>query len=163
MARRSCLYRRAQALLPQAVATTGLHRMGVSPGQCEGMLLEGLQRAPSSGAVVLALSAHSADAMACQGLAYFRHAIVARAALAGPAPACYVPWQRSPLPAEWGAVESGSGPWRGAGHAGSGDGALCRRLHQAWAEGGYYTHRVDGRAWLVVLPRERLVVYSWRD
>ena len=40
---------------------------------------------------------------------------------------------------------------------------MRRRLSTAWQDGAYFTRDTRGGAWLVVLPSERLVVYSWWD
>lgn len=156
------IYHRAQQLLPAAVETSGMQRFAMSPGQLQCMLFGLLLRCESHGAVVLELSDQSAAAIGRQGLAYFEGATTSRGALSRRGPAHYDPWRRSPLPEAWSRTETGSGLWPGVAHVDVGAG-MRRRLSTAWRDGAYYTRTTTGRAWLVVLPDERLVVYSWWD
>lgn len=159
---RARIYHRAQQLLPAAIETSGMQRFAMSPGQLECMLLGLLMRYESHGAVVLELSDDAAEAIRREGLAYFDGATVARGALSRRGPARYDAWRRSPLPEAWSRTEAAPGLWPGVAHVDVGAG-MRRRLSTAWRDGAYYTRKSTGRAWLVVLPAERLVVYSWWD
>ncbi|MBD9469365.1 hypothetical protein [Pseudoxanthomonas sp. PXM01] len=159
---RARIYHRAQQVLPSVIETSGMQRFAMSQGQLECMLLSLLVRCETHGAVVLQLSDDAADAIRRDGLAYFEGATVARGALSRRGPARYAAWRRSPLPEEWGRAEAAPGLWPGVGHVDVGAG-MGRRLSKAWQDGAYYTQERAGGAWLVVLPDERLVVYSWWD
>ena len=159
---RARIYHRAQQLLPSALETSGMQRFAASTGQLECMLMSLLVRCETHGAVVLDLSDRAADAIRREGLAYFKEATVARGALSRRGPARYEAWRRSPLPEAWGRIEASPDLWPGVAHADVGSG-MRRRLSTAWQDGAYYTEKTTGGAWLVVLPHERLVVYSWWD
>lgn len=162
MMNRVRIYHRAQQLLPAAIETSGMQRFAMSPGQLECMLLGLLLRCESHGAVVLELSDRAAEAIERQGLAYFDGATTSRGTLSRRGPAHYAPWRRSPLPDAWSRTEAAPGLWPGVAHVDVGAG-LRRRLATAWRDGAYYTQQSAGGGWLVVLPSERLVVYSWWD
>jgi len=156
------IYHRAQQVLPAAIETSGMQRFAMSPGQLECMLLGLLVRCESHGAVVLALSDPAATAIRREGLDYFDGATLARGVLSSRGPARYEAWRPSPLPETWRKWDDGSGLWPGVMHVDVGPG-MRRRLSTAWQEGAYFTRDTRGGAWLVVLPSERLVVYSWWD
>ncbi len=156
------IYHRAQQLLPAVVETSGMQRFAMSPGQLQCMLFALLLRCESHGAVVLELSDHAADAIQRNGLSYFEGATTSRGALSRRGPAHYEAWRRSPLPEAWSHTETSTGLWPGVAHVDVGAG-MRRRLSAAWQDGAYYTQRTHGGGWLVVLPAERLVVYSWWD
>jgi len=154
------LYRRAQQLLPPAIETSGMRRFALPPDPLRCLLPGPSPRRASHGAVMLELSDHAAAAIARQGLAYFDGATTSRGVLPPRGPTQYEPWRRSPLPEAWRHMAPESGLWPGVAHA---DAGMHRRLSVAWRDGAYYTQLRNGVGWLVVLPGERLVVYSWRD
>lgn len=156
------LYHRAQQVLPSVVETSGLQRFAMTPGQLQCLLFGLLLRCESHGAVVLELSDSAAAAIQRDGLAYFEGATTSRGVLSSRGPAHYEAWQPSPLPDTWSKWDDSSGLWPGVAHADIGNG-MRGRLRAAWQEGAYYTRDTRGGAWLVVLPTERLIVYSWWD
>ncbi|WP_155944738.1 hypothetical protein [Pseudoxanthomonas sp. Root630] len=156
------IYHRAQQLLPSVVETSGLQRFAMSPGQLQCLLFGLLLRCESHGAVVLELSDPAATAIQRDGLAYFDGATTSRGVLSSRGPTRYEAWRPSPLPDTWSKWDDASGLWPGIAHADIGPG-MRRRLSAAWQEGAYYTRDTRGGAWLVVLPAERLIVYSWWD
>lgn len=151
---RARIYHRAQQLLPSALETAGMPCFAMPPVQL------GSTRCESQGAVVLALSAHAADAIQREGLAYFDEATVARGALSWGGPAHYDAWRRSPSPETWCGVDIAPGTWPRNVDV---DDRMRRRLSMARRDSAYHTRRSTGGAWLWVLPDERLVVYRWRD
>lgn len=144
---RTHMHRRAQCLLPAAIETNGLLHFGTAPGQVEGSLLASLFGQGAQGLVVLRLASSTAVAVQRQGLAFFEQARMARAGLLRRClPVRYACWTRMQLLKEqMRPVENGEekeADWNGAA----------------------YVAAVEGRrAWLAVLPVERLVVYGWGE
>ena len=143
---RVSIHRRAQRLLPAQIQTSGLLHFGTSPGQVEGVLLGSVFDCDTQGVIVLRLAGQTAVAIQRQGLAFFEQAHVARAGLQRALPAHYGQWQRVVLegvrghPAEQGVPRDAGTDWNGS---------------------AYFAGSRDRRAWLAVLPVERLVVYGW--
>jgi hypothetical protein len=162
VANRVRIYYRAQQVIPAVIEISGIQEFGMSPGQINCMVMALLVRCESSGAVVLNLSDCTVDAISKNGLAFFDNATVARGALSHRGPAAYESWQFSPLPEEWFRTETLSGLWHGAARAGI-NASMRKRLAAAGQQGVFYTRKIGGDATLVVIPSERLVVYTWSD
>jgi hypothetical protein len=162
MANRVRIYHRAQQVIPAVIETSGMREFGMSTGQLECMLMALLIRCESSGAVVLTLSDRTLEAISKDGLSFFDNAKQARGELSRRGPTAYESWKFSPLPEEWFRTETLSGLWHGAARAGMSS-SMRKRLAAAAQKEVFYTQKVGGRATLVIIPSERLVVYSWSD
>ncbi|WP_442684109.1 hypothetical protein ACSBPQ_05915 [Stenotrophomonas sp. JC08] len=132
---RVLIHRRAQQLLPAAIETSGLLQFGLSPVQAGEMVLDCLFGTVARGVVVLRLAADALPGIRRQGLAFFAQARVARGGLAGAAPVRYAQWRQLRL-----------GP---------------NVPSSGWTGTAYVVASRDGRAWLAVLPVERLVICGW--
>ncbi|WP_269790485.1 hypothetical protein [Stenotrophomonas sp. Iso1] len=143
---RALIHRRAQRALPDSIETSGLLHFGTSPGQVEGVLLGSVFDCGAQGVVVLRLAGQTAVAIQRQGLAFFEQAHVARAGLQQAVPAHYGQWQRMLLGAKEGI---------------SAEAAFSSEVIADWNGAAYFAGSLDRRAWLAVLPVERLVVYGW--
>ncbi|MGH8053480.1 MAG: hypothetical protein ACREP4_06140 [Stenotrophomonas sp.] len=141
---RVSIHRRAQRLLPAAIETNGLLHFGTSPGQLEEVLLGSMFDCTAQGLMVLRLAGQTAVAIQRQGLAFFEQAHVARAGLQQQVPAHYGVWRRLALDGEDFAEV-----------------VVSSDAMTAWRGSGFIAASVDKRAWLAVLPVERLVVYGW--
>lgn len=136
------LHRRAVRVLPQVLQTSGVLPEETRQEQIAALLFPLRRR--SSGAVMFRLSRQTAEAMGEQPLAYLRDATQARQGLGRlRLPFVYRPWKSACIPASVFA-----GP---------------RRRAETGALQVFYTRKVDGKAWMVVVPEERWVVYAWRD
>ncbi len=163
MANRIHVYQRAQSLLPPQLRTAGMERFGSEPGQFWQTVWAALPlRSQSCGAVILRLSEATAQDIGRRRLGFFEHARTARSAQAAGGPVRYHHWQPSPLPSAWRDGIDDKGLWNGL---------LCMRVDRelhgrlvaARSPGAYYAVREDRHGVLVVIPRHRLVVYSWWD
>lgn len=143
---RALIHRRAQRVLPAGIETSGLLHFGTSPGQVEGVLLGSVFDCDTQGVVVLRLASQTAVAIQRQGLAFFEQAHVARAGLQQDVPAHYGQWQQVVLEGNEGISKQE---------------AFSRDVATDWNGAAYFAGSLDRRAWLAVLPVERLVVYGW--
>lgn len=132
---RVLIHRRVQQLLPVGIETSGLLQFGLSPVQAGEMVLDCLFGTAARGVVVLRLAAEALPVIRRQGLAFFAQARVARGGLAGAAPVRYAQWRQLRL-----------GP---------------NVPSSGWTGTAYVAVSQDGRAWLAVLPVERLVICGW--
>ena len=135
---RVLIHRRVQQLLPVGIETSGLLQFGLSPVQAGEMVLDCLFGTAARGVVVLRLAADALPGIRRQGLAFFAQARVARGGLAGAAPVRYAQW-RQLRQLRLGPNVPSSG----------------------WTDTAYVAVSRDGRAWLAVLPVERLVICGW--
>ncbi len=138
------LHRRAARVLPEVVQTSGILLEPEGPNELAALLFP--LRRPAAGMLWFRLSRATMTALESEPTALLQHACRARQGLGRRMPPFeYRRWRQADIPAGW--VD-----------------ALAGRLKsRAGRLRVYFTTRLDGRAWLAILPELRLALYLWRD
>ena len=139
------LHKRATRVLPEVIQTSGV----LLPDNGESgiaALLFPLRR-KSNGSLVFRISAQTLASLSSNPAAYLTQAMCAREGIGRHAkPFAYRPWRKAVLP--FGGMD--------------GEKRHPREEHASNLE-VYFTTKTDGKALLVLIPVERLLVYVWSD
>ena len=129
------LHKRATRVLPQVIQTSGVLLADNAESEIATLLFP--LRRKSSGSVMFRLSAQTIANLSDNPAGYLTQATCARQGMGRHArPFTYRPWRKAVLP--------------------------VGRLDAAPLE-VYFTTKTDGKALLVLVPAERLLVYAWND
>mgnify|MGYP006378428057 FL=1 len=139
------LHKRATRVLPEVIQTSGV----LLPHDGESgiaALLFPLRR-KSSGSLAFRISTQSLAKLSIDPDGYLMQATHAREGMGRHAkPFAYRPWRKAALPPEWI----------------GGDKQNSRIVNSSHIE-AYFTTKTDGKALLVLIPEERLLVCVWHD
>ena len=139
------LHKRATRVLPEVIQTSGV--LLPDNGQSGMAALLFPLRRKSHGSLVFRLSAQSLARLSTDPEGYLIQATHARQGMGRHAkPFAYLPWRKAVLPPEW--MERGK--------------RNSRKVNFSPVE-VYFTTKTDGKALLVLIPVERLLVYVWSD
>lgn len=139
------LHKRATRVLPEVIQTSGV--LLPDDGECGIAALLFPLRRKSSGSLVFRLSAQSAVELSGNPVAYLKHATRAREGMGKHAKPCsYRSWRKVLIPMSW---RDGEQQKSCEAHAPS--------------IGVYFTTKTDGKAWLVLIPEDRILLYVWHD
>lgn len=141
----NALHKRAARVLPGVIQTSGVFldddgEMGIAA------LLFPLRR-KSSGSLAFRISSESLAKLSIDPDGYLMQATTAREGMGRHAkPFAYRAWRKAVLPFDWVDGEK-----------------KYRREEYSPSVEVYFTTKTDGKALLVLIPEERLLVYVWRD
>ena len=139
------LHKRATRVLPGVIQTSGVLLPDNGEGGIAGLLFP--LRRKSSGSLVFRISAQTLARLSSDPGDYLIQATSAREGIGRHAkPFAYRPWRKAALPPEW--ID--------------GDDRYSRKVNSPHIE-VYFTTKTDGKALMVLIPEERLLVYVWRD